>query len=186
MTVEIHDKLIALVADVDELKGKEAQLKSKKTRHLEQIAESEGEVSRCNDELTDIRENQLRLKREMDGLRDELFAREEEEAIIVDDVHVVTDGENSQTDSETKRAWDARAKHLKAGSIREGRDRLGRIKPRDGQLSIALCSAPIVLHDDPTLCGSRNLEDPTGRAWPSYLPPRHSGISESAGVASCR
>ena len=113
MTVEIHDKLIALLTEVDELKSKEAQLKSEKTCHLEQIAESEGEVSRCNGELSDIRENQLRLKREMDGLRDELFAREEEEAIIVGDAHVITDGENSQTDSEAKRAWDARAKHLK-------------------------------------------------------------------------
>jgi hypothetical protein len=80
---------------------------------LEQIAQSGGEVSRCNDGLSEVRENQLRLKREMDGLRGELFAREEEEAIIVDDAHVVTDGENRQTDSEAKRAWDARAKHLK-------------------------------------------------------------------------
>ena len=113
MSVEIHDKLIALLAEVDELKSKEAQLKSEKTRHLEQIALSNGDVQKCNDELSDIRENQLRLKREMDGLRDELFAREEEEAIIVDDAHVVTDGEDSQKDSEAKRAWDARAKHLK-------------------------------------------------------------------------
>jgi hypothetical protein len=37
MTVEIHDKLIALLAEVDELKSKEAQLKPEKTRHLEQI-----------------------------------------------------------------------------------------------------------------------------------------------------
>ena len=95
------------------LKSQEAQLKSEKTRHLHQIAESEGEVSRCNNELSDIRENQLRLRREMDGLREELFAREEEEAHFVDDAHVVTDGGNSQTDSEAKRAWDARAKHLK-------------------------------------------------------------------------
>jgi hypothetical protein len=80
---------------------------------LEQIAQSEGEVSRCSDELSDIRENQLRLRREMDGLRDELFAREEEEATIADEAHVATDGDNSQTDSEGKRAWDARAKHLK-------------------------------------------------------------------------
>jgi hypothetical protein len=50
MTMEIHDKLIALLADVDELKDREAQLRSEKTRHLEQIAQSEGEVSRCNDE----------------------------------------------------------------------------------------------------------------------------------------
>jgi hypothetical protein len=67
----------------------------------------------CNEELSDIRENQLRLKREMDGLRDELFTREDEEAIVVDDAHVVTDGELSQTDSEAKRVWDARATHLK-------------------------------------------------------------------------
>ena len=80
---------------------------------MEQIAQSEGEVSRCNDELSDIRENQLRLKREMDGLRDELFAREEEEAIIVDDAHVVTDGETPSIESVAKKAWDARAKHLK-------------------------------------------------------------------------
>ena len=113
MSVEIHDKLIALLAEVGELKNREAQLQSEKQRHLEQIAQSDNDVQKCNDELEDIRENQLRLKREMDGLRDELFAREEEEAIIVDDAHVVTDGENSQTDSEAKRAWDARAKHLK-------------------------------------------------------------------------
>jgi chromosome segregation ATPase len=113
MSVEIHDKLIALLAEVDELKTKEAGLKTDKARHLEQIGQSEGEVSRCNDELSDIRENQLRLKREMDGLRDELFAREEEEPIIGEDMHVVTDGENSQTGSEAKKAWDARAKHLK-------------------------------------------------------------------------
>jgi chromosome segregation ATPase len=113
MTVEIHDKLTALLAGVDELKTKETALKTEKQRHAEQIAQSEGEVSRCNDELSDIRENQPRLKREMDGLRDELFAREEEEAILVDDAHVVTDRENSQSGNEPKRAWDARAKHLK-------------------------------------------------------------------------
>jgi hypothetical protein len=113
MTVEIHDKLIALLAEVDELKGKEAQVKSEKTRHLEQIAQSEGETQRCDNELGDIRENQLRLKREMDALRDELFHREEEEAVIVDDAHVVTDGETASIESEAKKAWDARAKHLK-------------------------------------------------------------------------
>jgi hypothetical protein len=56
-----------------------------------------------------IRENQLRLKREMDGLRDELFAREDEEAITVDDAHVVTDGETASIESEAKRAWDWRS-----------------------------------------------------------------------------
>jgi chromosome segregation ATPase len=105
--------LTTLLAEVDELKSKEASLKSEKQRHLEQVAQSEGEVNRCTDELSDIRENQPRLRREMDGLRDELFAREEEEATIVDDARAVADGENSQTDSAAKRAWDARAKHLR-------------------------------------------------------------------------
>jgi hypothetical protein len=54
----------------------------------------------------------------MDGLRDELFAREEEEAMIVDDGHVVTDGENSQIDSQAKRAWvDSEAKCNPVDSI---------------------------------------------------------------------
>jgi hypothetical protein len=49
----------------------------------------------------------------VDGLRDELFAREEEEGSIVDDAHVVMDGENALIESEAKRAWDAKAKQLK-------------------------------------------------------------------------
>jgi hypothetical protein len=43
------------------------------------------DVQRCNNELSDIRESQHRLKGEMDDLRDELFHREEEEASIVDE-----------------------------------------------------------------------------------------------------
>jgi chromosome segregation ATPase len=113
MSIEIHDKLIALLASVDDLKAREVKLKEEKVRAQETISATEGEIGRCNDELCDIRENQLRLKREMDGLRDELFAREEEEAILVDEAHVVTDGENSQIDSQAKRAWDARVRHLK-------------------------------------------------------------------------
>jgi hypothetical protein len=37
MTVETHDKLIALLPGVDEMKTKEAQFKSEKTHHLEQL-----------------------------------------------------------------------------------------------------------------------------------------------------
>lgn len=111
MTVEIHDKLIALLGEVDELKGNETQLKSEKTGHLEQMVQSESEVARCNAELDEIRENQLRLKREMDNLRDELFAREQEEAIIVDEAHVVT-GSTPTTETDAKKAWNERQKHL--------------------------------------------------------------------------
>jgi chromosome segregation ATPase len=112
MTVEIHDKLIALLAEVDELKGKEAQVKSEKTRHLEQIAQSEGETQRCDNELGDIRENQLRLKREMDALRDELFHRDEDDAPVVDEAHVPTE-DGASAESQAKRSWNERAAHLR-------------------------------------------------------------------------
>jgi hypothetical protein len=79
---------------------------------LEQIAQSEGEVSRCNGELSDIRENQLRLKREMDGLRDELFAREEEEAPVIDDSHIPAEN-GASPESAAKKAWNARAAHIR-------------------------------------------------------------------------
>jgi hypothetical protein len=94
------------------LEPKEAELKADKLRHSEQIAQSEDEVARCNGELNDVRENQLRLRREMDGLSDVLFAREEDEAIIEDSSHIPADGDG-QKDSAAKRAWDERAKHLK-------------------------------------------------------------------------
>jgi hypothetical protein len=88
MSVEIHDKLIALLSEVDGLKTREAELKAEKTRHQDQIAASEGEVRRCDEELGDICENQLRLRREMDGLTDDLFRYEDEEVIIEDNAHV--------------------------------------------------------------------------------------------------
>jgi hypothetical protein len=75
MSVEVHDKMIKLLSSVEEFKQKEIELKGEKQRHQEQTAASEGEVRRCDEELGDIRENQLRLRREMDGLRDDLFLR---------------------------------------------------------------------------------------------------------------
>jgi hypothetical protein len=85
-------------------------LKAEKQRHQEQIAQSEGEVSRRNDELSDLRENQLRLKREMDGLRDDLFRREEEEVIVED---AATDGSAPSSETERQRAWKDRQKALR-------------------------------------------------------------------------
>ena len=113
MSVEIHDKLIALLSEVDGFKIKEAELKAEKQRHQEQIAASEGEVRRCEQELGDIRENQLRLRREMDGLRDDLFRREEEEVIVTDEAHVITDGSMPSSESERQRAWKDRQKALR-------------------------------------------------------------------------
>jgi predicted nuclease with TOPRIM domain len=111
MSVEIHDKLIALLAEVEELRTKEAALKAEKARQLEAIATAEGEVSRCNGELDEVRENQLRLRRQMDGLRDVLFAREEE-AIVMDETNTPTDGEH--VESEGHRMWKERQKQLRS------------------------------------------------------------------------
>jgi predicted nuclease with TOPRIM domain len=111
MSVEIHDKLIALLAEVGELKTKEIALKADKVRHQEQIAASEADVSRCNEELDQIRENQLRLRRQMDSLRDELFKRDEE-TIVMDETNTPTDGEH--VESEGHRMWKERQKQLRS------------------------------------------------------------------------
>jgi uncharacterized coiled-coil DUF342 family protein len=79
MSVEIHDKLIALLSEVDSFKTREGELKAERQRHQEQIAASESEVRRCDGELGDIRENQLSLRREMDDLKEDLFRRDDEE-----------------------------------------------------------------------------------------------------------
>ena len=59
-----------------------------------------------------FRENKLRLKREMDGLRDELFARPEDERMVADEAHIPTeDGAPVETDA--KRAWKDRQRQLR-------------------------------------------------------------------------
>jgi hypothetical protein len=114
MSVEIHDKLIALLSSVEEFKQKETELRAEKQRHQEQIAASEAEVRRCDEELGDIRENQLRLRREMDGLKEDLFRRDEDEETIVEDTaHIVTDGEKPSVESEGRRLWKERQKALR-------------------------------------------------------------------------
>jgi hypothetical protein len=45
MSVEIHDKLIALLSEVDSFKTKEGELKAEKQRHEEQIAVSEAKCA---------------------------------------------------------------------------------------------------------------------------------------------
>jgi chromosome segregation ATPase len=112
MSVEIHDRKIKLLSAIEEFRQKEAELNAERQRQLGSIAAAESEVGRCNDELGDIRENQLRLKREMDGLRDELFARPEDEGMVADEAHIPTeDGAPVETDA--KRAWKDRQRQLR-------------------------------------------------------------------------
>src|ERR1700722_7670214 len=98
MSVEIHDKLIALLSEVDGFKTKEGELKAEKQRQLEAKATAESEVSQCNGELDEVRENQLKLRRQMDGLRDVLFAREDEGTIVMDETNTPTDGEHVESE----------------------------------------------------------------------------------------
>jgi hypothetical protein len=113
MSVEIHDSLIALLAEVAALKEREGALKSEKTRQLEAIAVANGEVTRCNEELDQIREAQLKAKRTMDGLRDDLFRREEEEVLAVDEAHDPS-ADPPASESERQRAWKTRQKQLRS------------------------------------------------------------------------
>jgi hypothetical protein len=77
------------------------------------IANAENELRRCGEEVATIRESELRLKRELTDLRDEIFARPEEETITVDNAHVTTDGEHPSTESERPRSWKERQKQLR-------------------------------------------------------------------------
>ena len=113
MSVEIHDSLIALLAEVASLKEKETALKAEKARQLETIAAAEGEVTRCNGELDDIRENQLRLRRAMDDLKNDLFRRDDEETITLDPSHTPSE-EGASGESEGKKLWNDRQKLLKS------------------------------------------------------------------------
>jgi hypothetical protein len=112
MSVEIHDRMIKLLSSVEEFKGKEGELKAERQRHVDQIALSEAEVERCNAELDDIRENQLRLRREMDGLRDDLFRHEEDETIALDEAHTPSE-DGASTESDGRRLWRERQRTLK-------------------------------------------------------------------------
>jgi len=112
MSVEIHDALIALLAEVAALKEREGALRSEKTRHQEAIATAENEVSRIVEELDQIREAQLKAKRSMDGLRDDLFRHEDEEVIAVDESHIPTE-DGAPVETGAHRAWKERAAHLR-------------------------------------------------------------------------
>jgi uncharacterized coiled-coil DUF342 family protein len=113
MSVEIHDRLISLLKEVDELKAREAGLKSERVRHQELILVSENEVTRLNSELEDLRENSLRLRREMDDLKNDLFRRDEDEVILEDNTHTPTE-EGASTESEGHRLWKDRQRQLKS------------------------------------------------------------------------
>jgi chromosome segregation ATPase len=117
MSNEFKDKMLQLLTAVDDVKASEAALQSEKARHQEQIAKSEVDLKRTEADIAQCRETELRLKRELTDLRDAIFARpENEETIVEDAAHVVTDGSAPSVESDRQRAWKDRQRALKTVS----------------------------------------------------------------------
>jgi hypothetical protein len=115
MSTESHDRMLKILTEVDELKAKEIAIQAERKRHQAQIAQSEADLQRTESDIVNCRDVEARLKKELTDLRDEIFARPEDEEVITKDAtHVPTDGEDVKNDTPAKRAWDARAKHLKS------------------------------------------------------------------------
>jgi uncharacterized coiled-coil DUF342 family protein len=106
MSVEIHDKMIKLLAEVDELKAKETALQAEKQRHIDQIAQSESDLAKCNEAIEECHACGKQLKSQMDSYRDELFGAEEATAPTTDG----EEGQGQDRESEAKKLWRAQAR----------------------------------------------------------------------------
>jgi erythromycin esterase-like protein len=113
MSNEFKDKMLQLLTQVDDVQAKEAALQAERKRHQDQIAQSEGDLKRTEGDIAQCREEALGLRRQMDDLKNEIFARPEEEVIMEDNAHVVTDGENPSSETERQKIWKDRQRHLR-------------------------------------------------------------------------
>ena len=113
MSNEFKDKMLQLLTQVDDVKATEAALHTERKLHQDQIAKSEADLKRTEIDIEQCRENALALRRQMDDLKNEIFARpEDEETIAVDETHVPTEGEHA-SESERQRAWKNRQRQLR-------------------------------------------------------------------------
>ena len=113
MSNEFKDRMLQLLTAVDEVQAKEAALQTEKARHQAQIAQSEADLRRTEDEIEQCREGALALRRQMDDLKNEIFARPEEEVITIDEAHIPGDGEKHSTKSEGHKLWKDRQRQLR-------------------------------------------------------------------------
>jgi hypothetical protein len=106
-TRDVDDVIdIALLAEV-------AALKEKRFLSRLRSSGSWGPSRRLRAKLAGLSVSSMRSKRR-NSLRDQLFAREEdEETIAVDEAHVPGDGEHSCSESKRQRAWRDRQKSLR-------------------------------------------------------------------------
>jgi chromosome segregation ATPase len=109
MSVEIHDKLIKLLADVDELKAKEAQLQIEKQSHIDQISKSEEALRQCEAAIRECQEHGKLYKSQMDTYRDELFGITEEAAPR----NAEANDDEQGKESTAKKLWNQEARRHK-------------------------------------------------------------------------
>jgi hypothetical protein len=111
---ENRNQMLSILAAVDELRLKEAALQSDKTRLEDQIKAANDELTTCEANIEQCHEDGLALRRQMEDLKNVIFARPEiEETITVDEAHIPTDGSVPSTESEGQRLWRDRQRHLK-------------------------------------------------------------------------
>jgi predicted nucleic acid-binding Zn-ribbon protein len=113
MSNEFKDEMLQLLTQVDDVKATEAALHTERKLHQDQIAKSEADLKRTENDIEQCRENALALRRQMDDLKNEIFARpEDEETIAVDETHVPIEGEHA-SEGERQRAWKNRQRQLR-------------------------------------------------------------------------
>jgi hypothetical protein len=113
MPNEYKDKMLQLLTAVDDVQAKDSALQAERKRHLDQIAQSEGDLKRTEDDIAQCREDALALRRQMDDLKNEIFARPESgETIIVDEAHIPTE-DGASSEGERHKSWKERQKALR-------------------------------------------------------------------------
>jgi hypothetical protein len=111
---ENKNTMLSILAAVDELRLKEAALQSDKTRLEDQIKVANDELTVCHNNIEQCHEDALALKRQMNDLKDTIFARPEtEETIVVDTAHDPS-ADAPSSESERQRAWKTRQKQLRS------------------------------------------------------------------------
>jgi hypothetical protein len=69
MSNEFKDKMLQLLTQVDDVKATEPALQTERKLHQDQIAKSEADLKRTENDIEQCRENALALRRQMDDLR---------------------------------------------------------------------------------------------------------------------
>jgi chromosome segregation ATPase len=113
MSNEYKDRMLQLLTQVDDVKAKDGALQLERKRHQDQIAQSEADLQRTEDDIGQCREDALSLRRQMDDLKNEIFHREDdEEPPVVDNSHIPT--EDGSPEQERHRVWKDQERYLKS------------------------------------------------------------------------